>query len=334
MAPLAYANDDESVIVDRCGIPSSAPIFSRSASSIPSSWAITSATKRDGVPLPELIVDGWKPSPGPVSDLLRELLTEASIPVIVSDTAVNGTWSGSNGTLTQAVDDLVTQMGGSWSYDGKIITISNNLPVKVNSASFNLPEDRDARLATIDILRAFDVDVSFDNQSVTVSGSIAELDDAKKSLRETDSVNVFDVSFLRGRPEAGRYDWNSLGAISSKVDGAGGNFIFTDSDPEVLINKFIASGDLVEESAQSVATPTNWSIAIPPSQCGSGIGELIVSAKNEPSGMNLSFNMPSIQGDFGAFPLGALAVSASSVPVDGWITIVIVRPRIVRFNKN
>lgn len=330
----AVAQDAEATAVGRCGVPGATPLFSRSASKLPSNWSFETVVKRTGVPLPAVIIDGWEPVRAPVSDLLRELMSEASIPITVSDSAIMATWTQQNVSLSDAVDTLVRQIGGSWSYDGKVLTVSSEPFATSTSASFALPKERDARLATIDVLRGYDVNVSADASKVTVSGTPEELTKARTALAETKGITVFDVSFLRGRPLEGRYNWNELGATTRMVDGAGGKFIFTDPDPESLIKRLVEKGDLIEESAQSVAAPVGWSVAVPPSQCGRGAGELMVSAKNNIQGLDLSFSMPGIKADYSAFPLGALALSAAPTPSDGWITMVVVRPRTVRFRLN
>ena len=326
----AQAADAEALAVGRCDIPKSTSLFSRLPSGLPSSWTTNTTTVRKGQPLPELMVDGWEPAPGALDVVMTNLLTEAGLSYSGDKDLPTVSWNKSEATLQQTVDQLVSQIGGSWSFDGSTVTVSRTPFARTSSASFQLPEDRDSRLATIDILRGYDLTVDLTGMQAFVSGSESEMGKARKALADAKAITVYDVMFLRGRPLAGRYDWGRLGTISSQPNGAGGNFVFSDPEPEALIQRLVASGDLVEDSAQSVAAPKGWSLAVPPVQCGQGAGELLVGLEGDKQDV-LALSGNGVDAKFPGFVMGTTAMAVSPVPADGWIRMMVVRPRTILF---
>lgn len=328
----AMAADQESMSIGRCDIPKSTSLFSRSAGGLPSDWVTKTTAPSRGSALPSLAVDGWPARKAPADLLLKELMAETGLEYIGPGALPVVDWNGNVESLENVVSNLVGQFGGHYYFDGKSLSVSKTAPPSVSSVSIALPVERDIRVATIDILRAYDLDVRIEGSSIEVSGSLEEMKKARQALFDAKSITVLDVVFLKGRPEQGRYDWSGLGAIRSKINGAGGNFVFTDSEPESLIQRLALRGDLVEDSAQSVAAPSGWGLAVPPSQCGIGSGEIIVSSKSAADKINLNISGNMMDADFPDFVLGSTAASVSPQPQDGWIRMVLVRPRVVTFS--
>ena len=331
LSPQAIARDIEAEAIGRCEIPASAPIFDRRTGRLPSAWTIEDMQSQSPA-LPEVMVDGWKPAPAAADMLLSQIANEvgfaysgpAGLPVV--------SWDGRTAPLADVIDDLVTQAGGDWSFDGKNLFVFEAPLPKTANARFMLPEDRDQRLATVDILRGFDIALEVTGGEARLTGERSELEDARAALSSADELRVYDVLFMRGRPDAGRYDWSALGAFSQSQQGAGGQFIFSEEDLSVLMERLQGSGDLVEDSGQSVAAPKGWKLAVPPTQCGLGTGEVIVGLDEADSGISLSLTGNGEEVDFKGFSLGTTALSVSSKPQDGWISMVAVRPRLVTFS--
>lgn len=329
----AAAMDQEAKAIGRCDIPSGAALYARSPSTLPSGW-VTKTTSTTGASkaLPEVMVDGWPARRGSATALLRELGKEAGFSVDAPASLPVVAWDGRKASLKSVVSSLAGQAGATWTFDGSTLAVTTVKPVANSTASFALPTDRDARLATMDILRAFDMDVSVSGDTVSLSGSPDEVAKARKTLSETRTITVLDVVFLRGRPLDGRYDWSALGAMRSSAAGAGGTFVFTDPEPETVIQRFVSKGDLLEDSAQSVAAPSGWGLAVPPSQCGVGSGEIIVTSKDVADKIDLKIEGSDLSAAFPGFVLGSTALSVASKPTDGWIRMVLVRPRTVTFS--
>lgn len=330
---VASAADLESKAIGRCSIPMNTALFSKSAGKLPSDWVVKSVGVSHGAKMPSVMVDGWPARKAPADVLLKELMSEAGLSFVGPGPLPTVDWTGKVIPMEDVVSDLVDQFGGHWSFDGKVLTVSRTAPATKSTAVVNLPEERDLRLATVDILRAYDLDVSVTSQNVTLAGSQEELAKARKALSDAKSITVLDVMFLRGRPEQGRYDWNSLGAIKASPSGSGGSFVFTDPEPEALIQRMVGRGDLVEDSAQSVAAPQGWGLAVPPSQCGIGSGEVVITSKANGDRIDLSLAGSMLDAEFPEFVLGSTAASVSKVPSDGWIKMVLVRPRLVTFSS-
>ena len=329
----AHAADQEARALGRCDVPETTSLFSRSAGSLPSDWVVKTVGASNGQALPSVMVDGWPAREAPADVLLRELMLEAgrsysgpgALPVVK--------WDGRVAPMNDVVAGLVSQFGGHWTYDGSKLSVLRTAPPVRSSASLMLPDERDLRLATVDVLRAYDLDVAIQGKTVNLSGSQEELAKARKALSNAKSITVLDVIFLRGRPEAGRYDWNALGAVKSMPSGAGGSFVFTDPEPEALIQRLVARGDLVEDSSQSVAAPQGWGLAVPPSQCGVGDGEVVVTSKSNGDKLDLMLAGSALDAEFPGFVLGSTAASVSPTPAGGWIKMVLVRPRLVTFSS-
>lgn len=332
LAPVAHAADPEALSIGRCDIPQQTSLFSRTAEVLPASWVIENRSASKGSSLPAVMVDGWAARKAPADILLRELMTEAGLSYEGPGALPMVDWDGRTASFSEVVESIVGQAGGHWTFDGKTLSVSKVAPAVVSSAVVKLPEDRDVRLATIDVLRAYDINVEITSSSILLSGSREELMRARKALEDAKSITVLDVIFLRGRPSDGRYDWSALGAMRSSVNGAGGTFVFTDPEPEALIKRLVARGDLVEDSAQSVAAPEGWGLAVPPEQCGSGNGEIIVTSKKNSDKIDLSVEGSMLDAQFPGFVLGSTAASVSPAPQGGWIKMVLVRPRVVSFS--
>lgn len=330
-SPQAMARDAEAQAIGRCEIPASAPIFDRREGRLPSTWTIEDM-QSGGQALPDVMVDGWKPAPAAADKLLTEIAKEAGFAYSGPASLPSASWDGRSAPLTAVIDDLVSQFGGDWSFDGKNLYVFKAPLPKTASALFTLPSDRDQRLATVDILRGFDLAVDVSGSEARLTGERSELEEARKALSGASELQVYDVLFLRGRPDAGRYNWAALGAIGQTPQGAGGRFVFSDEDLNALTERLRASGDLVEDSGQSVAAPKGWKLAVPPTQCGLGTGEVIVGLDGAESGMSLSLTGNGESSDFAQFSLGTTALSVSSEPRDGWISMVAVRPRLVTFS--
>jgi hypothetical protein len=144
---------------------------------------------------------------------------------------------------------------------------------------------------------------------------------------------VFDVIFLRGRPSEGRYNWGSLGASEIAVANAGGRFAFSGMSMNSVVALLRSNGDVVQDSAQTVAAPQGWSLAVPQVQCGSGYGELTIKPKMIGDIIDLGLSGAGVAAQYPNFKLGSVALVAASVPVEGWVQMVLVRPRIVAFKK-
>lgn len=333
MAQTAHAQDSEAKAIGRCEIPVSTALFSRTSSGLPSSWAIQTANPSNGMDLPSVMVDGWPARDAPADILLGELAREAGFSYEGPGALPVVSWDGKVASMEDVVKGLVSQFSGHWTFDGETLSVSKVAPAVKSSAVVRLPEERDLRLATVDVLRAYDLDVSLSGGSVMLSGDPDEMAKARKALGDAKSITVLDVVFLRGRPAEGRYDWNALGAVKSNASGAGGSFVFTDPEPEALIQRMVLRGDLVEDSAQSVAAPAGWGLAVPPSQCGVGNGEVVVTSKANGDRIDLSLEGSMLNAEFPEFVLGSTAASVASMPEDGWIRAVLVRPRLVTFSS-
>jgi len=332
MPASASAADAESLAIGRCDIPQATSLFVRTPNALPSSWVIQTVGPSNGTQLPEVMVDGWPARKAPADVLLRELMTEAGFVYSGSQALPMVEWDGRTAPFDEVVKDLVRQFAGHWTFDGRMLSASTTVPSSVSRASVDLPSDRDVRLATVDILRAYDIDVAVGASSISLQGSRDELAKARKALEDATSITVLDVIFLRGRPVEGRYDWSALGAVKASPSGAGGNFVFTDPEPEALIRRLAARGDLIEDSAQSVAAPEGWGHAVPPEQCGAGSGEIIVTSKKNADRIDLGVEGSMLDATFPGFVLGSTAASVAPAPQGGWIRMVLVRPRIVSFS--
>lgn len=329
-AQPAVASDPEAVALGRCELPSAAPVFDRRSGYLPGSWSIENSGG-NGSKLPSVMVDGWKPEPMAANALLSKLMSEAGLEYSGPAGLPVVAWDGHTASLEQTVSEIVRKAAGDWTFDGKTLHVfSSALPSTAN-ASFTLPVDRDQKLATIDILRAFDISVSVSGNEVAISGPRKELEEARKALGVARDLRVYDVIFMRGRPVRGRYDWAQLGAIRETPVGAGGQFVFSDENLDDLVTRMGGAGDLVQDSVQSVAAPEGWSLSVPAQQCGTGMSEVMVGLEEEASGMTLSVHGQAGQADFEAFALGTTALSVSGEPSEGWISMVAVRPRVVNF---
>ena len=329
----SVAADAESTRIGRCDIPRSTSLFSRSSNRLPSDWATKTISPSHGQSLPSVMVDGWPARKAPADLLLRELMAESGLSYEGPGALPTVDWNGQVMSMQSVVSTLVNQFGGHWTFDGRTLSVSRTAPAGTTTATVPLPKERDLRVATIDILRAYDLDVRVNQDTIELLGPLEEMRKARQALFDAKSITVLDVIFLKGRPDEGRYDWAALGSVKSKPNGAGGTFVFTDAEPESLIQRLAQRGDLVEDSSQSVAAPAGWGLAVPPSQCGVGSGEIIVTSKAVADKINLSIAGNALDANFPDFVLGSTAASVSLQPDNGWIRMVLVRPRVVTFSS-
>lgn len=334
-SPVMASPDAESLAIGRCAVVDDVSVYSRSASVFPALQSFTISTDaRSGQPLPALMVDGWRPAAGPLDKVLSDLGAEAGF-------AVRGagfprvSWTGKVASLSQAVSELTKQAGADWSFDGSVLTLSKAKAASpsASSASIALPASRDARLAFLDIVRGHGLDVRVEGSRAVLSGSSAAFAKASSSLASTAQLVVFDVSFVRGRPSEGRYNWASLGAAETSVSNAGGRFAFSGMSMNSVIEILRRQGDLVQDGSQTVAAPEGWSLAVPQAQCGQGTGELVIKPRFTGEAMSLGVQGAGLSAQYNGFNLGSVALIASSQPVNGWIQMAIVRPRIVAFKR-
>lgn len=326
---VAYAADSEAVAIGRCTVPEAAPLFAREALSLPTNWRLETPSSGDPA-LPAVMVDGWTPGTKKANMLLGDLMAEAGLSYDGPADLPLATWSGKTAPLSKVVANIVGQFGGFSSFDGKTLHVLAKAPPSSVSATIAAPSERDLRLALVDTLRGFDLEISATSETISLSGSKAEVDKARAAIAAVREVNIYDVVFLRGRPAEGRYDWKSLGAVQEAGKGAGGDFVFIDPEPGDVIARMKAAGDLVEDSRQSVAAPKGWALAVPPAQCGAGKGEVVVGLEGEPGASALVVKGGGASSSFQQFSLGSTAIAANPEPVDGWINMVLVRPRVVR----
>ena len=334
-SPALAAPDAESLAIGRCSVVDDVSVYSRSASMFPALQTFTISTDvKKGLPLPALMVDGWKPGPGSLEKVLGDLGAEAGFSVAGSGFP-RVTWTGKTASLSQAVNELSRQAGADWSFDGSVLTLSKPKPASplVSTASVMLPQSRDARLAFLDIVRGHGLDVKVDGGRAALSGTSAAFAKAATALAGTSQLVVFDVAFLRGRPADGRYNWAGFGASETSVSNAGGRFAFSSMSMNDVVSALRTRGDLQLDGMQTVAAPQGWSLAVPQAQCGSGSAELVIKPKFTGDVLALGLQGAGISAQYSNFALGSVALVASSQPVNGWIQMAVVRPRIVAFKR-
>lgn len=322
----------ETALLDRCAVPDDVSVFSRSSIKFPQLTAVMSAPSLTGTGNPpSLMVDGWKPAPGPADKLLETLGKEAGFTVVGAKDLPITTWRTDKAPLRETIDTLAKAGNVSWSFVGSTLTLSKPVPV-ATSYRADLPANRDARLAFVDVLRGNGADVSIDRGYVSITGSVDDIGKARTALQEARQILVFDVLFMRGRPDAGRYNWNALGMSSSMVNNAGGQFS-TSLNPSDLVSRLEAQGDIQQDSGQTVGAPTGWAVAVPPAQCGLGYGEIIVSPKFDGEKIQAKVSGNGFSADYPSLALGSSMVVAAPQPREGWIDLVFIRPRVVAFSN-
>lgn len=319
--------------VDRCTVPDVMPVFVRSRDALPGLEAIPGpAVSRGSGNVPDVMVDGWKPAQAPVETMLAELGREAGFRVTGAQGFPVSSWTRIKAPLRETIDTLARNANATWSFSENVLTLSRYVaPAPRFRAS--LPNDRDARLAFLDIVRGNGADVKVTGRDAIVTGSTDAIGKAKTALTGARQLLVFDVLFMRGRPEAGRYDWAALQPSSSTPANAGGQFMLGEQTPSSIVARLKSMGDVAEDSGQSVATPPGWAIAVPPAQCGRGNGEIMVAPRLSGDQMSLKISGIGFNANFADVPLGSSVLVAASEPSQGWIPMVFIRPRMVTFSN-
>ena len=330
--PAAAQSGSEMSLLDRCAVPDDVSVFSRSQVGFPGLSPVmgTPVLTGSGSP-PSLMVDGWEPSAAPADKMLETLGKEAGFTVLGEKNLPIVSWKTPKASLRETIDIIARAGGVSWVYSGSTLTLTKPVGT-VSSYRAALPSNRDARLAFVDVLRGNGAEVAVDAGQVTVSGSADSISKAKDALASTKQIVVFDVLFLRGRPEAGRYNWPALGMSSSMVNEAGGQFSTT-LLPSDIVARLKLQGDVQEDSGQTVGTPAGWAVAIPPSQCGRGSGEIVVAPKFDGESIQAKVNGNGFVADYPSLQLGSSMFVASPQPRGGWIDMVFIRPRVVAFSN-
>lgn len=327
LATPALAQDAESAT--RCSVPADVSIYARDVGAVTMVRRGASVAVRSGSPAPAVMVEGWTPAPAPLGTLLSELGQEAGFAVTGAEGLGSVSWNGSAAPLGKVLDALTAQVGASWSFSSGVVRISRVAPVTTVSASIAKPANRDVTLALLDSLRGYEAsDVSLSGGSISFSASSSVLSKIESGIAGISEVYAFDVTFYRGRPNAGRYAWSSLGS-SVVADGAGGR-VLLDEEGDRRLSSFLSSeGDVEAGKQQTVAGPAGWSVVVPQSQCGTGALELVLRPKRVGDGFALGLSGLGAPIEVPMVALGQTLVVAGREPVGGWISIVSIRPRIV-----
>jgi hypothetical protein len=333
-APMAQpaqtaGTDGETTL--RCTIPSDAAIYAREAGSIPSITRGTPIVKRTGSAPPKVMVDGWRPATAPLSVVLADLGREAGFAVTGAEGLGPVSWTRDSAPLSDVLDNLTSQVGGSWSFSSGVVHVSRTPMISSVPASMRLPANRDVTLALLDTLRGYDATgVALSPSGISFSSSPAGLSRIQSGLAGVGEVFAFDVTFMQGRPTAGRYSWSGLAGGSVVADGVGGRMLLGEDGSEVLARFLASAGDVRQGGAQTVAGPSGWALVVPQAQCGSGTAELTIKPKRVGDGFSMQIaGMGATPVDVPMVTLGQTLVVASRDPVGGWINVVSIRPRIL-----
>jgi len=315
----------------RCSVPVDAPFFARSAGAISAVTKGASLSTRSPGTLPGVMVDGWRPAPGPLAKVLADLGAEAGFSVAGAEAFGPVIWGGRTASLTQAVDNLTGQVGAVWSFDGKTLKISAAPPAAatVYRASIALPRERDVTLALLDTLRGLDArQVSVAGDRISFAANAASLARIQTSIGGISEIYSFDVSFLEGRPSDGRYSWSKIGS-GTATSGAGGQALVADGMASSLLDTLRAAGDLKADGSQTVAGPSGWALVVPQSQCGAGRNEITLRPRRIGDGFALQIDGGGFKTAIPMVTTGQTLLVAATDPVGGWIRMLSIRPRIV-----
>lgn len=322
------AADAESQL--RCTVPADAAIYARQAGAVPSIKRGATVVTRTGQPAPPLMVDGWHPTPGALSSVLGELGKEAGFAVTGAEGLGLVSWTRDKAPLTEVLDNLTAQVGASWSFSSGVVHVLKSPAVSSIPATMALPSNRDVTLALLDTLRGYDASaVTLSETGISFSSAPAGLTRIQSGIAGVSEIFAFDVSFLQGRPSAGRYNWSALAGSSLVADGAGGRMLLGE-DAATRLSTFLSStGDVRQGGSQTVAGPSGWSLVVPQAQCGTGSSELTLKPKRSGDGFSLQLAGLGLPVDVPMVTLGQTLVVASKDPIGGWINIVTIRPRIL-----
>lgn len=314
----------------RCSIPTDAPIYARQAGILPVISRGAPITVRNGDPAPSVMVDGWSPAPGPLNDLLSQLGNEAGFAVIGAQGMPQVSWSGTKAPLSDVLDNLTRQANASWSFSSGVLRVSPGLPAVSVPATMKTGPNRDVTLALLDALRGYNANsVKLQGDGISFSASPQSMDKIVSGLSSASEIFVFDVSFYRGRPTEGRYNWSALGPVSMTAEGAGGRMMLGEDGSAKLSSFLSSSGDVQKSGGQTVAGPSGWSLIVPESQCGNGSRELTLRPKRTGDGFSLHLEGFGAPTDIPMITLGQTLALAAPNPSGGWIEMVTIRPRIL-----
>lgn len=323
----AVAQDMETSM--RCQVPAEVSIYARDMGAVSRVKRGETVVMRAGSPAPNLMVDGWKPAPAALPVVLSQLGSEAGFAVTGAEGLGTVSWNGSAAPLSTVLDNLTAQVGASWSYSSGVVRILRTPPASIVSASLQLPKNRDVTLALLDTLRGYEASsVKAEGGSISFKASPAAMSKIESGVAGISEIYAFDVTFYRGRPNAGRYAWSSLGS-SVVVDGAGGRVLLDEDGDRKLAGFLSAAGDVDAGKQQTVAGPAGWAVVVPQSQCGTGSLELTLRPKRVGDGFSMNIAGLGSAIDVPMVTLGQTLVVAGREPVGGWISIVSIRPRIV-----
>lgn len=327
-APVATQRDAESAL--RCAVPTDAPIFAREAGAVPAIKRGVAVVQRTGAAAPRLMVEGWRPNPGPLPILLADLGKEAGFAVTGAEGLGNVSWTRDSAPLSDVLDSLTAQAGASWSFSSGVVHVSRTPFVSTVPASLPVPANRDVTLALLDTLRGYDAaGVALGQSDITFSASPATLGRIQTGIGGVTEVFAFDVSFMQGRPSAGRYNWSALAGSKLTADGAGGRMLLGEDGAEAVSRFLGSSGDVRQGGGQTVAGPSGWALVVPQAQCGTGTAELTLKPKRVGDGFSMQVTGFGAPLDVPMITLGQTLVLASRDPVGGWINVVSIRPRIL-----
>ncbi len=314
----------------RCSIPADAAIYARQAGILPVISRGAPITVRNGEPAPTVMVDGWSPPPAPLNDLLTQLGSEAGFAVIGAQGMPQVAWTRGKAPLSDVLDDLTRQANASWSFSSGVLRVSPGQPTVSVPATMKTGTNRDATLALLDTLRGYNANpVKLQGDGISFSASSQNLDKIVSGLSGASEIFVFDVSFYRGRPSEGRYNWSALGPVSMVSEGAGGRMMLGEDGADKLSAFLNSSGDVQKSGSQTVAGPSGWSLVVPESQCGSGSRELTLRPKRTGDGFSLRLEGFGAPTDIPMITLGQTLTMAAPTPNGGWIEMVTIRPRIL-----
>jgi hypothetical protein len=314
----------------RCNPPTDAPVFARQVGAVPKVAKGSPVVSRKGDLAPALMVDGWKPAPGPLSMVLGELGKEAGFAVVGADGLGNVSWTRDKAPLSEVLDNLTSQVGSSWSFNAGVIKVEKTPFSSSIPASLSASSNRDVNLALVDVLRGYDASsVELSSTGISFSATPTVMTKIDTGISGISEIYAFDVSFSQGRPSAGRYNWAAISSASIIPEGAGGKIILNDGAETSLASFLNSSGDVRPGGSQTVAAPANWALLVPQSQCGQGSIELTLRPKRVGDGFSFQIAGFGAPVDVPMVTLGQTLVLAAKDPVAGWINIVSIKPRIL-----
>lgn len=313
----------------RCGVPADAAIYARKSALLKPIVRGRTTIVRSGAQAPAVMVEGWRPAPGPLATVLSQLGSEAGFAVVGADGLGPVSWNRPDASLTDVLDALTAQAGATWSYSSGVVRVVRGVPTATTTASMPLPADRDAVLAVLDTLRGYDArDVALGADAISFSGSPAVVSKVDAGLRAVQEVHAFDVAFMEGRPSAGRYSYASMGVMPS-TDASGGRLLLGEDGRERTAAFLTAQGDVRPATSQTVAGPSGWALVVPEAQCGGGKGEIVLRPKRVGDGFSLQVTGFGTPVTVPMISLGQTLVLAAKDPVGGWFRFVSIRPRIL-----